>query len=507
MVLLGSYVRDAVRWVVQDLLGAELLMLRWTDESWPEPSFLCVESSSAAQELVRDALLKDRPDSVPEDGEIVEPGRPPGPCVLLFMTLHEAKAYFIEPMMEEFKGGQRIHLLSPTSTIKAAEDTWADPRARFICVDRSFPCSFALPGMRLAICIGESNMLSFQKESSQFPVVPVPLTGCERDRHWALAAVEGELMRLCLWACFRYGSISRLRVPLPSLGEIDPLILKDSTRRPEAMRCVESTGGPAGSRWLVTALGEATLFYTEGSFHNHAKDIHLGNLTAQISEGVTLTRKAEGVLCRLAAIIRSGGILGFSDQGEELLVEEDDAFLEALRAECVGLGQEKAANGNTQEKVFKGGRNLIVDMRRWITAWKYVEELDEILELTPLESEVPGTQLTYNELCQVSDALMWAYLDQMVFVPFTPRGEGSVDMCCIHVRLAWLLREFAGDEPGGFDGVYQTSVQTAETGRRMQIWEFTLMPDHRLQQVVDYFDERELSLLTSTMYPVPTGKA
>ncbi|RYO96146.1 hypothetical protein DL764_007524 [Monosporascus ibericus] len=48
-------------------------------ESWPEPSFQYVESPSEAQELARNALLKDRPDSVPEDGEIVEPGRPPGP--------------------------------------------------------------------------------------------------------------------------------------------------------------------------------------------------------------------------------------------------------------------------------------------------------------------------------------------------------------------------------------------------------------------------------------------
>ncbi|RYP57834.1 hypothetical protein DL770_010576 [Monosporascus sp. CRB-9-2] len=566
MVLLGSHVRDAVRRVVQDLLRAEVLMLRWTDESWSEPSFRHVESPSEAQKLVRDALLKDRPDSVPEDGEIVEPGRPPGPCVLLFMSLYEAKTYIIEPMMDELKGDQQIHLLSRASTIKGAKDAWTNPRARFICVDRSFSCSFALPDMRLAICIGESNMRSFQKDSSQFPVAPVPLTRCERDRHWAwvqksaegatsrqvlhtfwppenyhaspttsLAAVEGELMRLCLWARFMYRSISPLRVPIPSLGEIDPLMLKESTRRLEVMRCVKSTDGAAGSRWLVTALGEATLFYTEGSSHQHAKDIHLGNLTAQISEGQTLTRKAKGVLCRLAAIIRSGGILGFSEQGERLLVEEDDGFLEALKAECVGLGQEQAANGslwlalgvlsklrdegvlhakNTQEKAFRVGRNLIVDMRQCIRTWKYVEELEEMLELTPLESEDRATQLTYDELCQVNDALMWAYLDQMVFVPFTPRGEGlvdllslrPVDMCCIPVRLGWLLREFAHDEPGGFLGVYQTSVQTAETGQRLQIRDFTLIPNHRLQQVVDYFDGRELSLITSTVYPVPTGK-
>ncbi|RYO96145.1 hypothetical protein DL764_007523 [Monosporascus ibericus] len=481
--------------------------------------------------------------------------------------MYEAKTYIIEPIMEEFKGDQQIHILSPASTVEGAKDAWKNPRARFICVDKSFPCSFPLPGMRLAIRIGASYMRSFQKDSSQFPVAPVPLTRCERDRHWAwvqksaegstskqvlhtvwppqnyhssptmsLAAVEGELMRLCLWARFTYGSISPLRVPIPSLGEIDPLMLKESTRRLEAIRCVRSTDEGPGSRWLVTALGEATLFYTEGSSHKHAKDIHLGNLTARISEGLTLTRKAKGVLCRLAAIIGSGGILAFSEQGERLLVEEDGAFLETLKAECVGLGQEQAVNGslwlelgvlsklrdegvlhvgNTQRKVFKAGRDLIVDMRTCIRTWKHVEELEEILELTPLENEDRSTQLTYDELRQVNDALMWAYLDQMVFVPFTPRGEGPVDLlslrpidlCCTPVRLEWLVREFASDQPGGFVGVYQMSVLTAETGQRMQIRDFTLIPNHRLQQVVDHFDGRELSLITSTMYPVPTGKS
>lgn len=446
-----------------------------------------------------------------------------------------------------------------------------DPSPRIVCIDVTFQFAIPISNVRLAISCGTKTVSTFHDETSQFVYAKIPLSQSEREKHWtwiqrcwagtgkdpvlhadwslddyrkspitSVRAVDGDLMRLCLWSRSRYKSVYPSDVPIPSLLKIDPAKIIEVTRRLEGMRCLEDShpihtaqDRDTITHWVVQPLGEYTFFYTHAKTFNRRRNIHLGNLLGQIREEESLTPRVKLVLCRLAAIINAGDLVSFSMKGKALIEDEDPSFFEKIKLECTGVGLQQVENGSLWLELGlwtklqdqgtisgTGSQHTIVLAEGFVTVnlqsakrmSAYVEMLQNHFNLSTFSTEDNDTKLTGAEIDQVNRALMWAYLHRMVFVPSVPRNEGALDMVSMRPVTMQRAPVFAGrilalipdGELGGFLGIYQGYV-LRDHGSRMQTQGFTLIPNHLLQEVVDHFG-RPLSHTVCTTLPVPTGR-